>query len=153
MGSFKVNSSLYKEGWGIVASPEHKGTAFISDGTNQLSLIRLPNLIQDPQSHPKLIRKISVTNSSKPVYNINELSLKHVGSSKFIWANIYLTTRIVLIDTDTGIVVRTVDLNHLLKHESPKLGYDDCLNGIATTDDGKLVVTGKHWSYIYIIDV
>ena len=75
------------EGWGLC----HDGTSlFMSDGSSTLT-------VRDPNSF-EVTGSISVTRDGFSVRSLNELEC--VGDR--IWANIYLTDRIVEIDKATG---------------------------------------------------
>jgi glutamine cyclotransferase len=66
-----------------------------------------------------------------------------------IWANVWLTNRIAIIDPTDGHVRAWLDLASL----NPKLVNPDAvLNGIAVDPVTRLpIVTGKLWSRMYVI--
>jgi glutamine cyclotransferase len=68
-----------------------------------------------------------------------------------IWANVYTTDLIVIIDPKSGVVEATVDCSGLLP-QSLRDGNTDVLNGIAY--DGKhIYLTGKNWKRLYQIEL
>ena len=70
-----------------------------------------------------------------------------------IWANVYVTDQIVIIDPATGVVEGIIDLTGLLPAE--EVGPEtDVLNGIARDPDtGRIFVTGKNWDKIFEIEI
>ena len=70
-----------------------------------------------------------------------------------IWANIYTTDWIAVIDPATGVVEGLVDLRGLLPEEE-RTPETDVLNGIAwDAATGRIFVTGKNWSRIFEIEI
>lgn len=70
-----------------------------------------------------------------------------------IWANVYVTDQIVIINPATGVVEGVVDLTGLLPEE--EVGPEtDVLNGIAYDQaGGRIFVTGKNWDKIFEIEI
>jgi len=70
-----------------------------------------------------------------------------------LWANIYLTFKIVQIDLKTGKVLAYIDLTDIL----PQRDYEkdtDVLNGIAYDAENKRIfVTGKKWPKLFEIQL
>ncbi|NNJ10384.1 glutaminyl-peptide cyclotransferase [Chloroflexales bacterium ZM16-3] len=133
------------EGWGLT----YDGSQLImSDGTNTLSFIDPAATIQSGQM--AIVRQVKVTDSQgEPVRNLNELEYIH-GS---VFANVWLTNRIVQIDPATGAVIGELDLSGLLsaadRQGSPT---PDVLNGIAYDAAGdRLFITGKYWPALFEI--
>ncbi|MHB8909719.1 MAG: glutaminyl-peptide cyclotransferase [Syntrophales bacterium] len=125
------------EGWGIT----HDGKRLImSDGTAVLHLL-----------DPKDFREtgvISVFDEQGPVTGLNEL--EYVQG--MIYANIWLTNLIVVIDPGTGRVTARIDLKGLL--DAGDAAGADVLNGIAYDAGGdRLFVTGKLWPKIFEIKI
>ncbi|MEO6668470.1 MAG: glutaminyl-peptide cyclotransferase [Ferruginibacter sp.] len=127
------------EGWGMT----NNGTDLIIDtGT--------PNLIfVDPENF-KIKNTIAVVDNRGPVQNINELEF----INGFVWANVWMTNRIVKIDPESGHVVGDMYLNNIATPEGEMLshGFDnsDVLNGIAYDSLSKsLFITGKRWPKLY----
>ena len=93
----------------------------------------------------KVLRTVDVTLDGRPLRYLNEL--EYVDGK--IWANVYTTDMIVVIDPSDGRVTATVDCTGLL----PKALRDrntDVLNGIAyDAGNRKLYLTGKNWKRMY----
>ena len=67
-----------------------------------------------------------------------------------LYANIWLTQQIAVIDPASGLVQARIDLTGL-KARNPR---GDVLNGIAfDAETDKLYVTGKDWSELYEIEL
>ena len=64
-----------------------------------------------------------------------------------VWANVYMTDMIVVIDPSTGKVEASLDCTGLLP-SSLRDSRTDVLNGIAW-NNGKLYLTGKYWKRLY----
>ena len=142
--------SMVSKGWGLAYSRE-SNTHFISDGSNKIYEVKMSN----PPTLKETHRIIS--EDGEPIYSLNELEM--IGSS--FWANIYLTSKIAIINPTTNIA-STIDFEYLLsianainlKLKNRKLTRDECLNGIAY--DSKLniiVLTGKNWPVMFQVDV
>jgi glutamine cyclotransferase len=97
----------------------------------------------------QVLRSVTVTENGQPVAKLNEL--EWVDGK--IWANIWLTDRIVIIDPTTGVVSASINLQGLLPaDERPTV--NDVLNGIARDPaDGSIWVTGKRWPWLYQIEL
>ena len=100
--------------------------------------------------------------NNQKVNRINEL--EYVNGH--IWANIFMQSFIVKIDSETGLVTKSINLQSLLDTELEfhKLSKDNrlsswdysnnVLNGIAyDTVNDELFVTGKRWSLMFRIKV
>lgn len=85
-----------------------------------------------------------------PRYNC---STNWSGSTGKIWANVYVTDQIVIIDPASGIVEGVIDLRGLLPDE--EIAPDtDVLNGIAyDAASERIFVTGKRWSKLFEIEI
>jgi glutaminyl-peptide cyclotransferase len=83
-----------------------------------------------------------------PIANLNELEWVR----GLIYANVWLSPLIAVIDPVTGIVVKWIDLSSLVRVE--KTVDDMVANGIAFDKvRGKLYVTGKWWKRVYEIEL
>ena len=101
-----------------------------------------------PDQH-RITRALRVTENGRPVTRLNELE----WIDGRIWANVWQTDRIVIINPADGVVEASVDLRDLLP--LPERRSDtDVLNGIARNPaDGGIWVTGKNWPWIYRIEL
>jgi glutamine cyclotransferase len=122
------------EGWGLTTDGQ---ILILSDGTHRIRFL-------DPATF-KVLRTIEVTLEGKPVDRLNELE----WIKGEIFANVWLTDRVVRIDPATGRVRGVVDFSGLLA-PSERRPDTEMLNGIAydqTTD--RLFITGKRWPAIF----
>lgn len=126
------------EGWGLT----NNGTELIySDGSAQLHFM-------SPET-AQIRRSIRVTDNGSPVHLLNEL--EWVDGA--IWANVWHTDRIVIIDPVNGEVTGNIDLRGLLP-DAERRRDTNVLNGIARNPaDGAIWVTGKHWPWLYRIEL
>jgi glutamine cyclotransferase len=124
------------EGWGLT----HDGRRLImSDGTATLTIL-------DPNSLA-VQGTIHVRDDKGPVDNLNELEF----ANGRIYANIWQTERIAVIQPETGQVEAWLDLTGLWAQQPPDV---DVLNGIAyDPGTGHFYVTGKLWPTLYEIKV
>jgi len=122
------------EGWGLTHDERR---LIMSDGTASLRFL-------DPATHRETGR-LAVTAEGRPLDRLNELELVK-GQ---VYANIWLTNRIAIIDLRSGAVTGWLDLTGLLPSGS---AGQDVLNGIAW-DAGRdrLFVTGKLWPRLFEI--
>ena len=122
------------EGWGLT----HDGRRLImSDGSASLRFL-------DPATRRELSRVV-VRDGTRAIEELNELEFVK-GQ---VYANVWLTDRIAMIDPDSGVVSGWIDLTGL--HPRASSG-DDVLNGIAYDAAGdRLFVTGKLWPRLYEI--
>jgi glutamine cyclotransferase len=142
------------EGWGIT----HDGKRLIySDGTATLRFL-------DPNTFTETGR-IEVRDRGRPVRGLNELEFipaspigedrgqdaRDTGATGLIFANVWPTDEIVVIDPKTGQVTGRLDLSNLYPRPA---NSEDVLNGIAwIPETGHLLVTGKLWPRIYEIEL
>ena len=138
--TFKQVGTLYnpREGWGLTTDGKH---LIMSDGTSMIYFM-------DPNSF-KEIKKIEVKHKGRKVDQLNEL--EYIDG--FIWANVYGTDSIVIIDPSDGNVRSTLDCKGLL-HSSLRTYKTDVLNGIAyNPETGDIFLTGKYWPRLFRIDL
>ena len=70
-----------------------------------------------------------------------------------IWANVYTTDHIVIINPENGVVEGVINLSGILP-EKERDSRTDVLNGIAYDKATKRIfVTGKNWSKLYEIKI
>jgi glutamine cyclotransferase len=138
--SFELLHTFYcpTEGWGIT----HDGTWLIkSDGTSTLYFL-------DPESMEQ-IGQVQVYDDQGPVTMLNEL--EYVRGQ--VYANVWKTDRIAMIDPWTGQVTGWIELEGLLEPADYEQGVD-VLNGIAYDPEGdRLFVTGKRWPKLFEIEL
>ncbi len=136
--SFKRDGqfSYTGEGWGIT----HDATRLImSDGTSILRFL-------DPQTYQP-IGTLEVTYQGKPLANLNELEFVRGR----IFANVWQSNSIVVIDPANGRVTAQINLAGLLNAEDRSVAVD-VLNGIAyDAKHDRLFVTGKLWPTVFEI--
>ena len=129
---YRSTYSYPREGWGLTTD----GKSLISsDGSSRIYFLT-PEL--------KFERSINVTLNGRAVRYLNELE----WIDGRIWANVYTTDTIVIINPDTGIVEATVDCDGLLP-ERLRTSDTDVLNGIAVDSEGRIFLTGKNWPELY----
>ena len=96
---------------------------------------------------------IEVYDNNGPLDSINEL--EYVNGK--IYANVYLTNKIVVINPQNGEVEAEIDLTELVPKNFFKTSTEvdnNVLNGIAWDANGKrLFVTGKKWPKLYQIEI
>ncbi len=135
----KLHSFSYStQGWGLTTN----GTELImSDGSNTIHFM-------EPNGFAEL-RRIEVYDNNGPVRMLNEL--EYVNGK--IFANVYLTNKVVVIDPKSGEVLSEIDFSNILK-SSDKNGDEDAFNGIAYDSiNNRFFVTGKNWSKLYEIRI
>ena len=126
------------EGWGIT---NYGDNLVMSDGTQNLYIL-------DPESFT-VIDQLQVSDNVGPINNLNELE----WINGKIWANVYLSNTIVIIDPKTGFVEQKLDLTNLVP-DTYANAHDNVLNGIAyDKKKDKIYVTGKRWPVLYEIKI
>lgn len=139
--SLESTFSYNSEGWGITTVGDE---LIMSDGSNKLYHIA--------PSTFNILKETEVWDHNGPVDQLNEL--EYIDG--LVWANVWLTDRIVAIDPTTGAVKGELDLSSLLA-ASDKIRLDDkddVLNGIAWNPEKKtFYVTGKRWPKLFEIKV
>lgn len=140
IGTFPYQNS--REGWGLAFDGTH---ILRSDGTNRIWLMDAETYMEKSY--------IEVYDQNGPVEYLNELEFIN-GK---IFANVYLTNKIVVIDPQSGAVEATLDLSALVPKNYFKTSDEEqnnVLNGIAWDEKTKrLFVTGKKWPNLYQIDL
>ena len=135
--SHKGNLTCPREGWGLTTDGK---SLIMSDGSSSLWFM---------DSKLNTRRRISVKNKGKSVGFLNELE----WIDGRIWANVYTTDKIVIINPENGIVEGVVDCTGLLDG-SLRDNTTDVLNGIAwNPSDGKIYITGKNWPRLYEVRI
>lgn len=127
------------EGWALTQDGKR---LIMSDGTPQLRFL-------DPITL-KETGRLSVSYNGTAVSSINELE----WVKGKIYANVWHTNVLIIIDPNSGIVSGVVNLAGLLSPSEQAPGPDGVLNGIAYDDvHDRLFVTGKNWSKLFEIRV
>jgi glutamine cyclotransferase len=124
------------EGWGVT----HDGKRLImSDGTSTLYFLDANTLA--------VTGHVQVYDNNVPVTNLNEL--EYIRGQ--VYANVWQTDRIAMIDLGSGRVTGWIDLSGILRPQTDGRRAD-VLNGIAydITND-RLFVTGKLWPSLFEI--
>ena len=126
------------EGWGLTSD----GTKlYMSDGTNYIRVLNPETMAQE--------RRIGVTLRGESLSHLNELE----WIDGKIWANVYTTDHIVIINPENGVVEGVINLSGILP-ENERDNRTDVLNGIAYDKAAKRIfVTGKNWSKLFEIRV
>ena len=124
------------EGWGLT---HDKASLIMSDGSNILHIL-------DPETFRERGR-INVTLGGRPLQGLNEL--EYIKGD--IYANVWPTSRIVIISPERGEVKGEMDLSGLMP-DSRIGGSVDVLNGVAyDPQSDRIFVTGKLWPRLYEI--
>ncbi len=137
--SFRVLGKVHyqTEGWGLTSD----GTSlYKTDGSHYIYVL-------EPQYFTET-RRIEVFDDNGRVENLNELEF----IDGKIYANIFDSDEIVIIETESGRVTGIIDLSGLLdkQYHHPNL---DVLNGIAyDKENDRLFVTGKNWPRLFEIE-
>lgn len=130
---FKSSWSYPREGWGLTTDGKQ---LIASDGSATLFFM---------DEKFALKRRQIVKYEDRPVRWLNEL--EYIDGK--VWANVYTTDEIVIINPKDGKVQGVVDCRGLLPKEL-YTSQTDVLNGIAyNPKDGKIYLTGKNWPKMY----
>ena len=132
---YKSTWSYPREGWGLTSDGKH---LIASDGSATLFFM---------DENFALQRRVIVKYEDRPVRWLNEL--EYIDGK--VWANVYTTDEIVIINPKDGRVEGLIDCRGLLAKEK-RTPMTDVLNGIAYNPvDGKIYLTGKNWPELYEI--
>ncbi len=136
---YRSTWSYPREGWGLTTD----GRSLIaSDGSSKLYFMT-PDL--------KVEKTLTVTLNGRPLRLLNELE----WIDGKIWANIYTTDSIAVIDPKTGAVEALIDCSGLLP-DKLRTQDTDVLNGIAVLEEGRsqrIFLTGKNWPRLYEVRI
>lgn len=135
------------EGWGLTHDGQH---LIMSNGTPTLTW-------RDPETFA-VLRSLEVkTPNGEPIERLNELEY----AKGELWANVWLTDKIVRIDPDTGLVRGWIDVSALsaevrklnqAQGRSPDL--NEVPNGIAYDPrTGHFFLTGKRWPLLFEVSI
>jgi glutamine cyclotransferase len=130
--------TILDQGWGITNNGQQ---LVYSDGSHQLRFLNPQNFSVE--------KTLPVNDNGKAVRWLNELE----WVDGLIYANIWRSHWIVMIDPRSGEVVGRVNLKKLLPN-SLRSKKTDVLNGIAYDKvTQRLFVTGKYWPRLYQIEL
>ncbi len=134
---YKSSWKYPREGWGITTDGKQ---LIASDGTANLYFM---------DGNFSLDRRLVVKLDETPVRYLNEL--EYIDGR--IWANVYMSDEIVIINPKDGRVEGVVDCKGLLPWEL-RTPSTDVLNGIAYDEKtGKIYLTGKNWPKLFEIRI
>ena len=124
------------EGWGLCFDGSK---LYMDDSTNRIWFL-------DKDTY-RAKGFIDVYDDKGPIDSINEL--EYIDNK--IYANIWQTDNIIVIDPKTGAVLEKIDLSAL--YPQPRTPPADVLNGIAYDAKGKRIfVTGKKWPHLFQVE-
>lgn len=138
--SFKFLRKVHygTQGWGITYDGDQ---LIMSDGSHYL-------IFMDPENFSE-IKRLGVYDHQGRVDKLNEL--EYINGK--IYANIYTTDLIAIIDPANGKVLNYLDCSELLE-EKDRTRETDVLNGIAyDSSNSRLYITGKNWPKLFEIRI
>jgi glutamine cyclotransferase len=135
----QINKIYYQtQGWGLTTMNDK---IVMSDGTNVIYFF-------EPEMFT-VVSRIEVYDNEQKVDSLNEL--EYINGE--IWANIWMTDRIVRIDPGTGKVLGYINLAGILNDPNTDTRVN-VLNGIAYDKSGnRIFVTGKNWPKLFEIRI
>lgn len=123
------------QGWGLTNNGKD---LLISTGGNNIYFV-------DPETF-RILNTISVNSNYGPLGDINEL--EYVDGK--IYANIYGSDYIAVINPETGTVEAKLDFTGLLQKSGKTYEHSDVLNGIAyDSTKNSFYITGKKWPALF----
>lgn len=144
--------SYPREGWGLTAIPATRkdapaalpagaGAAVMVASDGSANLFYLDRDL-------RTLASVRVTLNGRPLRYLNELE----WIDGRIWANVYTTDMIAVINPVTGVVEACIDCSKLIPRErrTPDM---DVLNGIATDAAGNIYLTGKNWPSLFKVEL
>jgi glutamine cyclotransferase len=134
--TYQKTLSYPREGWGITTDGKQ---LIASDGSANLFFL---------DKDLKLLKRLPVTMNGRPLRYLNELE----WIDGKIWANVYTTDTIVIINPADGKVEAAIDCSGLLPRKLRKKDTD-VLNGIALDAEGRIYLTGKKWPRLYQVEL
>jgi len=143
LGTFPLQS----EGWGVATlQTDNRGEVLVmSDGTSLLRVL-------DGRDY-SVIRRIQVRDHGRAVPLLNELEV----ANGLIYANVYTTDKVAIINPANGDVVAWLDLSALrasLPYVDNWDAAENVLNGIAyLKGPAEFLVTGKLWPLQFRIQI
>jgi len=139
--TFKLQSTFTNnvgaEGWGMCFDGKK---LYMDDSTNRIWFLNKDTYRQTGY--------IDVYDEKGAVDSINEL--EYIDGK--LYANVYKTNNILVIDPKTGAVLEKIDLTNLYP-EDKRAPNADVLNGIAYDAQGKRIfITGKKWPNLFQVE-
>jgi len=129
------NFSYDREGWGLTFDGAN---LIMTDGSSNLYFL-------DPVTY-ETVGQVTVNAGNSSVVNLNEL--EYIKGD--VYANVWLTQKIAIINPQTGQVKGWIDLTGIYNSSDPNA----VLNGIAyDKQKDRLFVTGKYWPSLYEIEI
>jgi glutamine cyclotransferase len=126
------------EGWGLATDGAR---IYMSDGTPNITIRNAQTFAAEGS--------IVVRRDGRVVAYVNEME----WIDGRIWANVYTTGEIIVIDPATGNVDGVVDLSDLAS-QIDVAWNTDVMNGIAHDPaTGRIWVTGKNWNKLFEIEI
>lgn len=123
------------EGWGLC----NDGKNLIMSNGSERIVFRDPNTFS-------IVRTIEVYNQNGPIINLNEL--EYIDGK--IYANVWMTNFVVVIDPQSGKVLQQIDATELAEKGK---GAGEVLNGIAYNPViRKIYMTGKYWEKLFEVE-
>lgn len=120
------------QGWGLAVYDKQ---LIMSDGSSQL-------IYTDQSLHPT--KRIEVRDGTRQVKSLNELE----AIQGLLWANVWPTDRIAILDPSSGQVQAWLDCSSL-RERFPVLQEAGALNGIAfDAQNQRVFITGKLWPLV-----
>ena len=136
------NNNVGIEGWGMANDGKK---LYLDDSSNRIWFLDKDNY--------NSTGFIEVYDDKGPIQAVNEL--EYIDGK--LYANIYETDNIIVIDPKTGAVLQKIDLTNLWPLNQRPAGFDSgnfVLNGIAWDAKGKrLFITGKKWPHVYQVKI
>ena len=130
-----------REGWGLTTDGH---SLIASDGSALLAFRSAKDFSVE--------KTIEVQFQGKAIDRLNELE----WIDGKIWANVWKTPFIVVVDAETGDVISVIDCGSLVEDARVSNPDIDVLNGIAwDTSNRELYLTGKLWPWVYrvVLDI
>ena len=134
--TYQKTLSYPREGWGITTDGKQ---LIASDGSANLFFL---------DKDLKLLKRLPVTMNGRSLRYLNEME----WIDGKIWANVYTTDTIVIINPADGKVEAAIDCSGLLPRKLRKKDTD-VLNGIALDAEGRIYLTGKKWPRLYQVEL
>lgn len=130
-------NNIGAEGWGMCFDGNK---LYMDDSTNRIWFIN--------KDKWQTTGYIDVYDDKKPINSINEL--EYINGK--LYANVYETDNIIVINPKTGAVEQRIDLTSLYP-EDKRAPNANVLNGIAYDAVGKRIfITGKKWPHLYQVE-